>query len=178
MAKTEGTYIRVAHKNVFGYISTNSWLIFMIQRPTIREECAWVRSNTWQDERPVVTGLDQFFPVFWFFDTQLASEKIQNFCNCLVFCSCVQFDFGLFSSLANWELLSMPHWFLPDSGHSCGIQWNPEESNLAETPAKMTFRGTQVPAEWCHSWLVTGMVPGMDKKECNQNAITGIDITN
>ena len=41
------------------------------------------------------------------------------------------------------ELLSMPHWFLPDSGHSCGIRWNPEESNLAETPAKMTFQGDE-----------------------------------
>ena len=25
MAKTEGMYIQVAYKNVFGYISTNSW---------------------------------------------------------------------------------------------------------------------------------------------------------
>ena len=33
MAKTEGTYIQVACKNVFGYISTNSWPFFMIQRP-------------------------------------------------------------------------------------------------------------------------------------------------
>ena len=31
MAKMEGTYIRVAYKNVFGYISTNSWPFFMIQ---------------------------------------------------------------------------------------------------------------------------------------------------
>ena len=72
------------------------------------------------------------------------------------------------------ELLLMPHWFLPDSGHSCGIQWNPEESNLAETPAKMSFWGTNIPVEWCHSWLVARM----DKKECNQNAMTGIYITN
>ena len=74
-----------------------------------------------------------------------------------------------------WELLSMPHWFLSDSGHSCGIQWNPEESNLAETPAKIIFQGANIPVEWCHSWLVAGMVPGMDKKECNWNAKTGID---
>ena len=53
MAKTEGTYIRVAYKNIFGYISTNSWPSFMIQRPTIREKCAWVSPNTWRDERPV-----------------------------------------------------------------------------------------------------------------------------
>ena len=68
MAKTEGTYIQVVYKNVFGYISTNSWPFFMIQRPTIREKCAWVRSNTWRDERPAATGLDRFFSVFWFFD--------------------------------------------------------------------------------------------------------------
>ena len=72
------------------------------------------------------------------------------------------------------ELLLMPHWFLPDSGHSCGIQRNPEESNLAETPAKMLFQGTNIPVEWCHSWLVAGM----DKKECNRNAMTRIYITN
>ena len=76
--------------------------------------------------------------------------------------------------VVNNELLSMPHWFLQDSSHSCGIRWNPEESNLAETPAKIIFRGTNIPVEWCHSWLVTGMVPGMDKKECNRNAKTGI----
>ena len=76
------------------------------------------------------------------------------------------------------ELLSMPHWFLLDSGHSCGIWWNPEESKLAETPAKMTFQGMNISAEWCHSWLVARMVPGMDKKECNRNAMTGIYITN
>ena len=68
MAKMEGTYIQVAYKNVFGYISTNSWPLFMIQRPTIREKCAWVRSNTWRDERPVATGLDRFFSVFRFFN--------------------------------------------------------------------------------------------------------------
>ena len=64
MARTEGTYIQVAYKNVFGYISTNSWPLFMIQRLKIREKCAWVRSNTWRDE----TGLDRFFSVFQFFD--------------------------------------------------------------------------------------------------------------
>ena len=83
MAKTEGTYIQVVYKNVFGYISTNSWPFFMIQRPTIREKCAWVRSNTWQDERPVATDLDRFFfgfSIFWQ-TLQLATEKIQNLCN-------------------------------------------------------------------------------------------------
>ena len=76
MAKTEGTYIQVAYKNVFGYISTNSWPFFMIQRPTIREKCAWVRPNTWRDERPVFFG----FSIFWQ-TSQLATEKIQNLCN-------------------------------------------------------------------------------------------------
>ena len=39
MAKMEGTYIQVVYKNVFGYISTNSWPFSMIQRPTIGEKC-------------------------------------------------------------------------------------------------------------------------------------------
>ena len=83
MAKTEGKYIRVMYKNVFGYISTNSWPSFMIQRPTIREKCAWVRSNTWWHERSVATGLDRFFfgfSISWQM-SQLATEKIQNLCN-------------------------------------------------------------------------------------------------
>ena len=76
MAKMEGTYIQVAYKNVCGYISTNSWPFFMLQRPTIRKKCAWVRSNTWRDERPV------FFSFSIFRQTlQLATEKIQNLCN-------------------------------------------------------------------------------------------------
>ena len=87
MAKTEGTYIWVVYKNVFGYISTNSWPFFMIQKPKIREKCAWVRSNTWRDKRPVATGLDRSEPVFFGFSIfrqtlQLATEKIQNLCNC------------------------------------------------------------------------------------------------
>ena len=76
MAKTEGTYIQVAYKNVFGYISTNSWPFFMIQRPTIREKCAWVRFNTWRDERPDFFGFSIFRQT-----SQLATEKIQNLCN-------------------------------------------------------------------------------------------------
>ena len=73
----EGTYIWVAYKNVFGHISTNSWPFFMIQRPTIREKCAWVRSNTWWDERPVFFGFSIFQQT-----SQLATEKFQNLCNC------------------------------------------------------------------------------------------------
>ena len=77
MAKMEGTYIQVAYKNVFGYISTNSWLFFMIQRPTIREKCAWVWYNTWRDERPVATGLDRFF-LFFDFSTNIATGNRKN----------------------------------------------------------------------------------------------------
>ena len=78
MVKMEGTYIQVAYKNVFGYISTNSWPFFMIQRPTIREKCAWVRSNTWRDERPVATSLDQFFFRFFDFSTNIAIGNRKN----------------------------------------------------------------------------------------------------
>ena len=107
MVKTEGTYIQVAYKNVFGHISTNIWPTFMIQRLTIREKCVWVRSNTWRDERPVATGLDRFFLVFWFFNKH-RNRQPKNFRICatttsgLVFYSWVQFDFGLFFSPANW----------------------------------------------------------------------------
>ena len=107
MVKAEGTYIQVVYKNVFDHISTDSWLFFMIQRPTIREECAWVRSNTWRDERLVATSLDRFFSVFRFFNKRRNWQlKIFRICATatggLVFCSWVQFDFGLFSSPANW----------------------------------------------------------------------------
>ena len=80
MAKMEGTYIWVAYKNVFGHISTSFWPFFMIQRLTIREECAWVRSNTWQDERLVATGLDRFFQ-FFDFSTNITTgnQKISEF---------------------------------------------------------------------------------------------------
>ena len=76
MAKAEGTYIWVADKNVFGYISTNFWPFFMIQRPTIRGKCVWVSSNTLRDERPVFFGFSIFRQT-----SQLATEKIQNLCN-------------------------------------------------------------------------------------------------
>ena len=80
MAKMKGTYIWVVYKNVFGHISTNSWLFFMIKRPNIREKCVWVRSNTWRDERPVATGLDRFFR-FFDFSTNLTTgnRKISEF---------------------------------------------------------------------------------------------------
>ena len=88
----------------------------MIQRPTIREKCAWVRSNTWRDERPVATGLDRFFSVFRFFDKH-RNWQPKKFRICAtatggpVFCGCVQSDFGLFSSPANWTCKHYPHVF-------------------------------------------------------------------
>ena len=122
MAKTEGTYIPVAYKNVFGYISTNFWPFFMIQRPTIRRKCVWVRSNTLRDKRPVATGLDRFFFGFSIFQ-QRCNWQPKNFrifapaTGGLVFCSWVQFDFGLFSSPANW---TCEHYYtLTSSGTAC-----------------------------------------------------------
>ena len=40
------------------------------------------------------------------------------------------------------EVFIMPLWFLPESGHSCGILWIPAELFLAEPPAKITIPGT------------------------------------
>ena len=112
MVKMEGTYIQVAYKNVFGYISTNSWPFFMIQRLTIREECAWVRSNIWRDERPLATGLDRFFSVFRFFDKH-CNWQPKKFRICAtatggpVFCSWVQFNFGLFFQSSELDLRTL-----------------------------------------------------------------------
>ena len=112
MAKTEGTYIRVAYKNVFGYISTNSWPFFMIQRPTIRGKCAWVRSNTWRDKIPVATGLDRLFSVFWFFNKH-CNWQPKKFRICATatggpdFCILVQFNFGLFFQSSEPDLQTL-----------------------------------------------------------------------
>ena len=40
------------------------------------------------------------------------------------------------------EVFIMPLWFLSESSHSCGIQWNPAELFLAESPAKIAIPGT------------------------------------
>ena len=131
MAKTEGTYIWVVDKDVFGHISTNSWLSFMIQRPTIREKCAWVRSNTWRDERPVATGLDRVFSVFRFFDKPHNWQpKKYRICvtatGGLVFYSWVQFDFSLFFSPVNW---TCEHYLLLVlEEFSSKLQFKPEPS--------------------------------------------------
>ena len=37
------------------------------------------------------------------------------------------------------EVLYMPHRFLTESGDSAGVRRNPEESNLAGGPAKLTI---------------------------------------
>jgi len=39
------------------------------------------------------------------------------------------------------EVFIMPHRFLPESGHSGGFCWNPEEFKMAERPAKITIPG-------------------------------------
>ena len=63
----------------------------------------------------------------------------------------------------------MPLWFLPESGHSCGIRWNPVESFLAGSPAKIAIPGTSYSGgiepfwnlaipELSHSRIETGMV--------------------
>jgi len=44
------------------------------------------------------------------------------------------------SSAAN-EVFIMPHRFLPESSHSSGFQWNLEEFEMAERPAKITIPG-------------------------------------
>ena len=41
-----------------------------------------------------------------------------------------------------YEVFIMPLWFLPESGHSCGIRRNPAELFLAESPAKIAIPGT------------------------------------
>ena len=67
------------------------------------------------------------------------------------------------------EVFIMPLWFLPESGHSCGIQWNPVESFLAGSPAKIAIPGTSYSGgiepfwnwaipELSHSGIETGMV--------------------
>ena len=61
------------------------------------------------------------------------------------------------------EVFTLPHRFLPDSGHSCGFLRIPEEYNLAEGPAKLPFRGQIIPEEYSHSGIDTGMFPGMHR---------------
>jgi len=39
------------------------------------------------------------------------------------------------------EVFTMPHRFLPDSGHSSGFWWIPEELKMAEKPANIAIPG-------------------------------------
>jgi len=48
---------------------------------------------------------------------------------------------GWWLHVAITEVLVMPLRFLPDSSHSCGFRWIPEELILAETSAKITILG-------------------------------------
>ena len=106
MAKMEGIYIWVAYKNVFGHISTNFWPSFMIQRPTIREKCVWVRSSLWRDERPVFFGFLIFRQT-----SQLATENFQNLCNCNWWSSLMQLgsvQFRSFFQSSKLDLRTLP----------------------------------------------------------------------
>ncbi len=38
-----------------------------------------------------------------------------------------------------FEVFTLPHIFLPDSGHSSGIWWNPEELKMAQRTAKIAI---------------------------------------
>ena len=68
------------------------------------------------------------------------------------------------------EVFIMPLWFLPEYGHSCGIQRNPVELFLAEPPAKITIPGTIYSGriEPFRDWDWNG--PGMDQNRIQRNA--------
>ena len=113
MVKTEGTYIQVAYKNVFGHISTNSWPFFMIQRLTIREKCVskvqhiTKRKTACNRSRPVFSGFSIFQQTL-----QLATEIFQNLCNCnwwsgLFQLGSVQFRSSFQSSKLDLQTLDM-----------------------------------------------------------------------
>jgi hypothetical protein len=56
------------------------------------------------------------------------------------------------------EVLSVPHLFLPDSGHSGGFQWN---KNWQRALPILLFLLFLIPAESLHSGIDTGMFPGI-----------------
>ena len=60
---------------------------------------------------------------------------------------------------------------LPESGHSCGIRWNPVELFLAESPAKIAIPGTIYSSriEPFRNWHRNG--PGMDRNGIRWNAV-------
>ena len=53
------------------------------------------------------------------------------------------------------EVFIMPLWFLPESGHSCRIQWNHFWQGALP---KLPFQGPIIPVELSHSGIETGMV--------------------
>ena len=55
--------------------------------------------------------------------------------------------------------LSCPCDSCPESGHFCGIQWNPAESFLAESPAKIAIPGTIYSGGIEYSGIGTIVVP-------------------
>ena len=73
-------------------------------------------------------------------------------------------------SLVLGEVFIMSLWFLLESGHFCGIQWNLVELFLAEPPAKITILGTIYSSgiEPFRNWDQNG--PGMDQNRNQQNA--------
>ena len=156
MVKTEGTYIQVVYKNVFGHISTNSWPFFMIQSPTIREKCAWVGSNTWQDKRPVATSLDRFSFGFSIFQQtlQLATEKFQNLCNCNRWSGLLQLGSVRFQSFFQSSELDLQT-LLEGLSHDetvlmiCCLLWMPWLRKVFHRSLFAEF----VPDALCCSWL-------------------------
>ena len=156
MVKTEGSYIQVAYKNVFGHISTNAWPFFMIQRPTIRGKCVWVGSNTLQDERPVATSLDRFSFGFWIFQQilQLATKKFQNLCNCNWWSGLLQLGsvrFRSFFQSSEPDLQTL----LEGLSHNetvltvCCLIWTPWQRKVFHRSLFVEF----VPDALCCSWL-------------------------
>src|ERR1700678_2034204 len=62
-----------------------------------------------------------------------------------------------------WEVFTLPHRFLTESGHSCGFRRNPQELNLAGTSAKFSIRESPNSGgmESFRNWNWNG--PGIDR---------------
>jgi hypothetical protein len=75
------------------------------------------------------------------------------------------------------EDLVMPYRFLPDSSHSCGFLWIPEELNLAETPSQNYYSGG-----YKFQWnefipeLAPECSPEFTGTECHRNPVPGVFI--
>ena len=66
--------------------------------------------------------------------------------------------------------LSCPCDSCPESGHFCGIWWNPVESFLAESPAKIAIPGTIYSGGIEPFWNCDRNGPGMDQNRIRWNA--------